>query len=188
MSFRKFALFFVFIVVVSALNAKVDTMSFVLADKAQEKADKIADIEGELKRLFIEASSSGDSKFKACVGNHFGTVKGLAASANGMVSQIILLVTSDKMTEAQYQTSALSGLVDAAEKTLAKAQNCKKNGGSPAETDKNATSDAAAEVETDGIQQSENDETSEIFFSSREDQKEIDSLEEEEIVEQSPTE
>ena len=187
MSFRKFALFFVFIVVVSALNAKVDTMPFVLADKAQEKADKIADIEGELKRLFIEASSSGDSKFKACVGNHFGTVKGLAVSANGMVSQIILLVTSGKMTEAQYQTSALSGLVDAAEKTLAKAQNCKKNGGSPAETDKNATSDAAAEVETDGIQQSEN-ETSEIFFSSRDDQKEIDSLEEEEIVEQSPTE
>ena len=187
MSFRRFLLFFLFIVVALTLNAKANTMSFVLADEAQVKADKIADIESELKRLFVEASSSGDSKFKTCIGNNFGTVKGLAASAKGMVSQITLLVISNKMTEARHQTSALNGLVDAAEKTLAKAQNCKKSGDSLAESDKNANSDMAIEVETDGIQQSEN-ETSEIFFSLRDDHKEIDSLEEEEIVEQSPTE
>lgn len=210
MPFKKFMLFFAFVVAASTLNAEVTTMSFYLADEAQAKADKILNVEGELKRLFGEAASSGDSEFKACVGSYFGTVKGISASANGMVSQIVLLLTSNKMTEAQYQMSTLDGLVGAAEQTLARAQNCKrkeavqdnrnKNDGEKnqnsdagsnlqAKTDINATvkSDPADAVGADDVQLPEN-ENSGIFFSFRYGHQDTDPLEEEEIVEQSPTE
>ena len=61
---QKFILFFVPFVFVSLLYAQ-DASS--LADEAQGKADKIAGVVSELQSLASEASSSGDSKLKACV-------------------------------------------------------------------------------------------------------------------------
>lgn len=123
---RKFILFFVFVTVVSTVSAKDSTMSFVLTDEAQVKAGRISDIEVELKRSFSDAASSDDYKLRACVGNYFGKVNGLAASADGIVSQITLLLMSGKMLEAHFQMSALDGLVDIAEQASVKARSCRK--------------------------------------------------------------
>ena len=137
MFFQKIILFCCSIVAAAALFADVSSAALSLADEAQAKADKISAVESELKQLSSEASLSGDSKLKVCIENYLGTVKGLAASANGMTSQIVLLVTTDKTMEARNQISALNALAESATQALAKAKSCEKSDMDPKHLNKN---------------------------------------------------
>ncbi|MBP5406843.1 hypothetical protein J6Z19_06815 [bacterium] len=124
---RKYILFSVLIVIASALFAEVGTETLSLAEEAQAKADRISDIEGELKQIASEAASSGDSKLKVCVEKYSGTVKGLVKSANEVVLQVLLFVTLGKSAEAQNQMNALNALADSADAAHSKALNCEKS-------------------------------------------------------------
>lgn len=125
MSFStKFVLLFVALIFASMLYA--DDASSV-KDEAQAQADKISDVEAEINRMNSEASSANDQKWKSCLGKHLGTVKSLAGRAAGIVSKISGLVASGKVAEAQGQLVILSGMTDAANKSLAASQTCERS-------------------------------------------------------------
>ena len=123
---RKYILFSVLIIVASALFAEVGTATLSWADEAQAKADKISNIEVELKQLISEATSSGDSRLKVCLEKYSGTVKGLMESANEMVLQVLLFVTLGKSMEARNQINVLNALADSADQALTDAQSCER--------------------------------------------------------------
>lgn len=125
MSFStKFVLLFIALIFASMLYA--DDASSV-KDEAQAQADKISDVEAEINRMNSEASSANDQKWKSCLGKHLGTVKSLAGRAAGIVSKISGLVASGKVAEAQGQLVILSGMTDAANKSLVASQTCERS-------------------------------------------------------------
>ena len=124
MSFSKFVLLFVSLIVASVLYAD-DGSS--LKDDAQTKADKISDAVEELNKASAEASAAKDQKWKSCVNGHLSTVKGLAASAASIAAKIPGLVASGKTSEAQSQLVILNGMADSADKALAAAQSCERS-------------------------------------------------------------
>jgi len=210
---QKFILFFVSFVFVSLLYAQ-DASS--LADEAQGKADKIAGVVSELQSLASEASSSGDSKLKACVEKQLGAAKGLASAAGSMVSQIASLAAAGKTADAQNQLIALSGMADNADQALAAAQSCEEGGQNqkPAQqqskksdnvsnamkldiggdmatevsrTVEGSDSADAAGIDASDVQQSGNESSAEIAPSAEDPQDATLIEEEEEIEEQSRT-
>ncbi|MBQ4438289.1 hypothetical protein II898_05395 [bacterium] len=120
MSFSKFILLFVSLLLASALYADIK-------DDAQAKASKIADVEAELNKENADASAAKDQKWKTCVAGPLGEVKGLVSSAAGIASKIATLVAAGKMTEAQGQLVILNGMAESAEKALAAAQSCERS-------------------------------------------------------------
>lgn len=126
MFYQKVLLLLASFVFVSVLYAQAGSS---VADEAQAQADKIADVAAELQRLFADADSNGDKKLKGCIEGHLGAVKGLAASASGMVPRIVSLAEAGKAEEAATQMEALNGMADSADQLLAKAQSCE--GGDP---------------------------------------------------------
>ena len=122
MFYQKIMILFVSFVFVSMLYAQEDASS--LAGEAQSMADKISEVASELQGLASEAASSGDSKLKGCVDANLRVVKGLASSANSMVSQITSLAASGKVAEAKNLLEGLNGMAENADQVLAKAQSC----------------------------------------------------------------
>lgn len=120
MSFSKFILLFVSLLLASALYADIK-------DDAQAKASKIADVEAELNKENADASAAKDQKWKTCVARPLGEVKGLVSSAAGIASKIATLVAAGKMAEAQGQLVILNGMAESAEKALAAAQSCERS-------------------------------------------------------------
>lgn len=120
MSFSKFILLFVSLLLASALYADIK-------DDAQAKASKIADVEAELNKENADASAAKDQKWKTCVAGPLGEVKGLVSSAAGIASKIATLVAAGKMAEAQGQLVILNGMAESAEKALAAAQSCERS-------------------------------------------------------------
>jgi len=125
MSFSKIALLLVSLIFASVLYAADDASS--IKDEAQAKAGKISDVEAELNRTNSEASQSGDTKWKGCVGQQLSTVKNLVAGASNLVAKIVGLVASGKIAEAQGQLAMLNGLAESADKALAAAQTCERS-------------------------------------------------------------
>ena len=120
MSFSKFILLFVSLLLASALYADIK-------DDAQAKASKIADVEAELNKASADASAAKDQKWKSCVSGHLGSVKNLVSSASGIASKIATLVAAGKIAEAQGQLVILNGMAESAEKALAAAQSCERS-------------------------------------------------------------
>lgn len=137
MFYQKVLLLLVSFIFVSMAYAQENAS---VADEAQTQADKIADVAAELQRLSAEAESSGDSKLKDCIDGNLGSVKGLAASASGMVSRIASLAEAGKADEAASQLEALNGMAESADQLLAKAQSCEGGDPNKAQTKKESDS------------------------------------------------
>jgi len=120
MSFSKFVLLFVSLLLASTLYADIK-------DEAQAKASKIADVEAELNRANADASAAKDQKWKSCVSGHLGAVKNLVSSASGIVAKITAMVAAGKISEAQGQLVILNGMAESADKSLAAAQSCERS-------------------------------------------------------------
>lgn len=120
MSFSKFILLFVSLLLASALYADIK-------DDAQAKASKIADVEAELNKENADASAAKDQKWKTCVAGPLGEVKGLVSSAAGIAAKIVTLATAGKLAEAQGQLVILNGMAESAEKALAAAKSCERS-------------------------------------------------------------
>lgn len=128
MSFSKFILLFVSLLLASALYADIK-------DDAQAKASKIADVEAELNKASADASAAKDQKWKSCVSGHLGSVKNLVSSASGIASKIVALVAAGKIAEAQGQLVILNGMAESAEKSLAAAQSCERSNQTQSKTE-----------------------------------------------------
>lgn len=129
MSFSKFILLFVSLLLASALYADIK-------DDAQAKASKIADVEAELNKASADASAAKDQKWKSCVSGHLGSVKNLVSSASGIASKIVALVAAGKIAEAQGQLVILNGMAESAEKSLAAAQSCERSNQTQSKTER----------------------------------------------------
>ena len=132
MSFSKFILLFVSLLLASALYADIK-------DDAQAKAGKIADVEAELNKENADASAAKDQKWKSCVAGHLGEVKGLVSSAAGIASKIAALAASGKLAEAQGQLVILNGMADSADKALAAAKSCERSAQAQTKTEQQNT-------------------------------------------------
>lgn len=109
-------------------NKKDDIMQDPASMKqdAQDQAARVSDVEITLSKMNAEAVREKDIKWKVCLDNYLGTVKGMAESASSVAAKIPELVDAGKFEDAKSQLVLLRGLADSAEKSLAESQGCER--------------------------------------------------------------
>lgn len=100
--------------------------SDLMKKEAKEKVNKVSEIEKSLDKLNKDAVKEKDIKWKVCLDNYIGTLKGVAASAINAGTKIPELVEAGKFDDAKSQLILLRGLTDSAEKTLSESQSCER--------------------------------------------------------------
>lgn len=94
--------------------------------EAQENLKKITEMESALEKMDAEAVKEKDIKWKVCLDNFFGALKGIAASAVNAAKKIPELIDAGKAEEANSQLVLLRGLTDSAERSFFEAQSCER--------------------------------------------------------------
>jgi len=124
MSFSKFVLLFVSVFFAFAIYA--DEAS-TIKDEAKGKADKIAEIQSQLKGVAAEAAAAKDQVWQGCVGKYLSDATQLAGGAGNLVAQIAAALAGGNISAAQKSMPTLDSMVTSAEKLLADAQNCERS-------------------------------------------------------------
>jgi hypothetical protein len=97
-----------------------------LKKESKEKVRRISEIELLLAKRVQDAVKEKDIKWKVCLDNYVGALKGVAVSALNAGEKIPELIEAEKTDDAQSQMILLRGLADSAEKTLSEAESCER--------------------------------------------------------------
>jgi len=97
-----------------------------LKKESKEKVVRISEIELLLAKRVADAVKEKDIKWKVCLDNYVGALKGVAASAINAGAKIPELIEAEKTDDAQSQMILLRGLSDSAEKTLSESESCER--------------------------------------------------------------
>lgn len=98
----------------------------LLKKESKEKVRRISEIESLLAKRVQDAVKEKDIKWKVCLDNYVGALKGVAASALNAGEKIPELIEAEKTDDAQSQMILLRGLTDSAEKTLSESESCER--------------------------------------------------------------
>jgi len=89
-------------------------------------ASKIAEIEKDIANLNEESVKARDIRWKVCLDDHLGSIKGVAASAITAQSRMSDLIAAGKIEEAYGQLILLRGLNESAGKSMNDSMSCER--------------------------------------------------------------
>ncbi len=126
----------------------------LLKKESKEKVRRISEIELLLAKRVQDAVNEKDIKWKVCLDNYVGALKGVAVSALNAGEKIPELIEAEKTDDAQSQMILLRGLADSAEKTLSEAESCERqltNVNAESSTTKESDKKLTGETSKDGV-------------------------------------
>jgi hypothetical protein len=89
-------------------------------------AEKILEIEATIDDLSKESVKEKDIKWKVCLDDYLGNIKGVAASAVTAQTKLKELIAADKVEDAYSQLILLRGLSESAEKSMNDSMSCER--------------------------------------------------------------
>lgn len=122
--------------------------------ESKAKVERVSEIESALKKKVSDAVKEKDIKWKVCLDDYLGSLKGVAAGAINAGEKIPELIDAEQFDDAQSQMILLRGLIDSAEKTLLESETCERqltNVNADSSTVKESNKKITGEISKDSV-------------------------------------